>query len=179
MKKIPLSTGRSGKRPARGYALVDDSDFEELGQHKWNMLKSRDIQYAQREIRNADGNVEKVTMHVLLMKPPKGMEVDHIDGNGLNNCRENLRICTRNQNRQNVGAMKNNKSGYKGVSWHRATNKWLAQIRANGKHYHLGLFTDPEEASAAYIEACKNYHGAFANLTVRQAALETPNEETP
>lgn len=170
-EKIPLSTGRSGNRPARGFALVDCSDFEELSQYKWNMLKSRNTQYAQREVRNADGKVEKITMHVQIMQPPKGMEVDHIDGNGLNNQRSNLRICTRTQNRQNVGAMKNNKSGYKGVSLHKATNKWLAQIRVDGKHHHLGLFTNPEEASKAYIQACKKYHGEFANL---EAALETP-----
>lgn len=176
-KKIPLSTGRSGKRPAKGYAIVDELDFEELNQHKWSLLVSRNTEYAQRQVRNADGKVANVTMHVLLMNPPHGMEVDHIDGNGLNNQRANLRVCTRTQNRQNVGAMKNNKSGYKGVTLHKVTGKWLAQIRANGKHYHLGLFTDPKEASAAYIEACEKYHGEYANLKPLEAALETPPKE--
>jgi hypothetical protein len=89
--------------------------------------------------------------------------VDHIDGNGLNNCRNNLRPATRAQNRMNSKVSTNNASGYKGVSWHKRRGKWLAQIRIARKRIYLGYFASAEEAHVAYVAAAREHFGEFAN----------------
>ena len=90
-------------------------------------------------------------------------EVDHIDGNKLNNCIENLRQATRSQNNQNVGKNSRCTSGYKGASFHKDTNKWQARIWVNGKRKHLGLYDTVEQASLAYQTAAYQLHKDFAN----------------
>lgn len=88
-------------------------------------------------------------------------EIDHINGNGMDNSWRNLRRATRSQNEMNKGLRSNNRSGFKGVSWHAARNKWLAQIKAGGKARVLGYFADPSEAAAAYARASAAIHGPF------------------
>lgn len=95
---------------------------------------------------------------------PKG-EVDHINGDILDNRWENLRIATHSQNGKNRGAPSNNTSGYKGVSFHRKNGKWRAAIHSEGKKYHLGYFNSAELASQAYEEAAKIHHGNFARIS--------------
>lgn len=95
---------------------------------------------------------------------PKG-EVDHINGDILDNRWENLRIATHSQNMKNRGAPSNNTSGYKGVSFHRKKGKWRAAIHSEGKKYHLGYFNSAELASQAYEEAAKIHHGNFARIS--------------
>lgn len=90
-------------------------------------------------------------------------EVDHIDGNGLNNKWCNLREASRMENNRNYPKPKTNTSGYKGVSWAKHVNKWLAKICANNKQCHLGYFDDPVLAHEAYCKAADELHGAFAN----------------
>lgn len=102
-------------------------------------------------------------MHRLIMNTPDGMVTDHIDGNGLNNQRKNLRICTHTENMANRKIHINNTSGYKGVTWSKQNNRWRSQIYLDSKNIFLGLFTDKEEAYKAYIKACKKYHKEFAN----------------
>jgi len=89
-------------------------------------------------------------------------EVDHINRECSDNRWSNLRVATKSQNLRNVGPHKTNKSGYKGVSWKKDVSKWIAQIRANGKVRYLGMFDDPKEAHAAYVEAAKKYSGDYA-----------------
>ena len=89
-------------------------------------------------------------------------QVDHINGDRLDNRLINLREATNTENSHNVGLKINNTSGYKGVCWHTATNKWVARIKINGKRKYLGLFTHAEEAHAAYCEAADIYHKEFA-----------------
>ena len=91
-------------------------------------------------------------------------DVDHVNNDGPKHDNRicNLRLATRSQNAANTGKKSTNKSGYKGVSWHKATCKWRAQIMINGKKTHLGLFDSAEDAHKAYVEKIKEIHGEFA-----------------
>ena len=97
-------------------------------------------------------------------KWPKG-QIDHMDGNKLNNRIDNLRRASNAENNRNVGLKKSNNSGYKGVSWSKREEKWQVFIGVNGKNKNLGYYTDPQEASEAYIQAARIYHGKFARIT--------------
>jgi len=91
-----------------------------------------------------------------------GLCIDHIDRNPSNNKIENLRPATRSQNGSNATKCKNNTSGYKGISWHKRSKKWMARIGHNNKLINIGGFITKEEAYAAYCEAAKKYHGDYA-----------------
>ena len=97
-------------------------------------------------------------------KIPEGFVVDHINGIRDDNRIENLRICTFQENHFNRGKQSNNKSGYKGVSWHKQKQKWVAQIKIEGRNKFLGFFTDPEKAYEAYCEKALLHYGSFAKL---------------
>jgi hypothetical protein len=92
------------------------------------------------------------------------MKVDHINGDGLDNQRCNLRLATHSENLRNRGYTKKNTSRYKGVTWYKPYKKWRAQIKTDHKMKNLGYFDIPEEAAEAYNEAAKKYHGSFAWL---------------
>lgn len=94
-------------------------------------------------------------------------DIDHIDGCRTNNRLENLREATRSQNRANTGANANNKSGLKGVHWHKGSKGWRAVITKNRKLHYLGQYSTPEAAHEAYIEACHRLNGEFANTGIR------------
>jgi hypothetical protein len=96
-------------------------------------------------------------------------DLDHIDRNKLNNRIDNLRLCTRPQNVVNSKVRSDNKSGYKGVVWHKASGKWQAQTMLKGKRLHLGLFNNPEDAALAYNKKMKELHGDFAVLNTMEA----------
>lgn len=100
----------------------------------------------------------------ILGEKAAGKMGDHKDGNSLNNARSNLRTCTNGQNLQNAPKRKQNKSGYKGVSWNTSNKKWMAYIQRDRKPYSLGGFDDPVEAAKAYDLAAKELHGDFAFL---------------
>ena len=100
-------------------------------------------------------------MHRIIAKAQDGMEVDHIDHDGLNNTRGNLRVCTRRQNLRNGVLRKVNSSGYKGVHKRKDRNKWQAQIRSDSGNKHLGYFDTPEEAYAAYCGASERLHKEY------------------
>ena len=89
-------------------------------------------------------------------------EIDHRDGNGLNNQLANLRVATRAENARNMGTRKNNTSGLKGVHWDKAREKWLAQIMVKGRHIYLGRFDTAQAAHLVYLEAAKHHFGEFA-----------------
>lgn len=140
--------------------IVDNEDFELLNKHKWYCSHG----YAVRNIRLPNGKQKNIRMHRFLINAPDDMQIDHINGNRLDNRRENLRLATNSQNAMNQGKRKNNTSGFKGVSWHKPNKKWLAHIRLNSKTIHLGLYTTRELAYAAYCDACVKLHGEFAHL---------------
>lgn len=153
MKEIALTQGL--------VTQVDDSDFDFLSQWKWRACRDKKTIYAGRSIR-AGGRNRTVHMHRYLLQTSTGEQVDHRDGNGLNNQRSNLRIATHGQQQRNRSLAKNNKAGFKGVQWHTQAKKWRARIWAEGKNQSLGLYDTPEDAHAAYMEAAKSICGEFA-----------------
>lgn len=154
MKKIKLNTGK--------YALVDDEDFTELNQFMWY---EDTYGYAVRKpwVRGGKGKSKLIKMHRVVMGiTDKNIHIDHVNRNGLDNRKKNLRKATRNQNQWNCGVSKNNKSGYKGVCLDKRRGTWKAEIMAEGKKYYLGAFKTPEEAARAWNEKAKELHGEFA-----------------
>ncbi len=148
MKEILLTQGK--------VAIVDDEDFEWLNQWKWCAKKGPNTSYAKR--------ATQLYMHRLILSAEKGMFVDHINGNGLDNRRENLRVCTHAENMRNSKLSIKNTSGYKGVYWCKKRSLWIANIQNNGKVKNLGGFKIKELAARAYNEAAHNFHGEFARL---------------
>lgn len=164
MKEIPLTQGK--------FALVDDEGYEYLMQWKWsiNGAKTSKILYADRgeyskKKEGGDGSVKRIKMHRVLMKCSSNEIIDHIDGNGLNNQRYNLRKATKSQNAMNRSVQKNTGSKLKGVYEYKNNpriKKFYSRIAIKGKDKFLGYFLTPEEAHEAYKKAALELHGEFA-----------------
>jgi len=137
--------------------LIDSDKIDLLSKIRWSVLEKY-IGY-----RNIEKNIT-IYLHRYLIKAPVEKIVDHINGNRLDNRLINLRLCDYSQNQYNKGLTKANKSGYKGVYWHKTKKKWATNISANKKQYYLGCFDTPEAAYAAYCEKAKELHGEFARL---------------
>lgn len=144
MKHIPLTQGL--------FATVDDEDFEALNQYKWQALKSGHTFYAERRVRS--DTPTRIWMHRAIAGTPTGMETDHVDGDGLNNVRSNLRVTTKHQNQHNRTHKKRNASSqFRGVSWDKTKGKWNAEITTDGKKTRIGLFASEHDAARAYDAA--------------------------
>lgn len=160
MKQIPLTQGQ--------FALVDDEDFEELNKFKWQANKSLHTYYAVRSFTISKNKRIDIKMHRQILGLTNGkIKCDHIDLNGLNNQRYNLREATHIQNMMNRKSKINSTSQYKGVRWKKDSEKWVAAIYAKGKQMHLGYFTDEIEAAKAYDEMAKLHFGEFAWLNFK------------
>lgn len=153
---IPLTRGK--------IALVDTKDYEELSKYKWSTCPRPKTFYAQRSCTGVDGKSHTIFMHRQIMKPKDGKHVDHINHNGWDNRRRNMRTATRSQNGYNQTATMRNTSGFKGVSFVKRINKWQVAIRVEGRKIHIGNFDYAEEAGIAYQEAAKLLHGEFAKF---------------
>ena len=156
MKTIPLTQGK--------FAIVDDEDFEKLNVHKWHLQKSANFYYYAVRRKNIRGKEIAIYMHreILGLRPTDNQVVDHIDHEGLNNRRFNIRICTNQENRMNSKHNKNSLSKFKGVSWHKHRRKWYASIKVNGRSQHLGSFDSEIEAAKVYDSKAKKLCGEFA-----------------
>jgi hypothetical protein len=145
--------------------IVDDVDFARLTRWKWFAHNRRGYWYAARSQRE-NGKIYTITMsrELLGLKKRDSRQVDHKDGDTLNNRRANLRVATLSQNMYNRRSNRNSSSRYKGVSYHKKTGKWQAQIRIEGNNKYLGVFGSPEEAARSYNEAAKENFGDFACL---------------
>jgi hypothetical protein len=158
MKEIPLSNSDK-------VALVDDEDFERLSQFKWTYEKRPNQAYATRAISTEGPNSHKraIRMHQEILAAPPGFMIDHKNGDGLNNLRSNLRICTRAQNAHNSPKKIGGKTPYKGVGLvPKCKMKFEARIHVNKERYILGRFETAELAALAYDEAARKLHGEFA-----------------
>jgi hypothetical protein len=152
MKEIKLTQGK--------VALVDDEDFEYLNQVKWYASHQRNW-YANRDLFIGKKRIH-IIMHRLIMNTPMHLEVDHIDHNGLNNQKSNLRNCTRRQNGKNIRPRNN----YLGVYFN--TEGYIsAKIYNDGKSIHLGYFKTEIDAAKARDDASKKYFGEFAHLNFK------------
>lgn len=145
----------------QGYeAVIDAADVPLVEGYSWRALTDCRRVYAVTGI-GPRGDVTAIRMHRLIMDAADGIDVDHIDHNGINNRRKNMRLCTRSQNLQNQRKRSDNTSGYKGVNYYKRTGKWRAYIMLEGKEKHLGYFDSPEGAYRAYCNASKEVHGEY------------------
>lgn len=166
MRQIKLSQHRKIKNyTLQLVALVDDLDFEKLNQYKWYALNCKGIFYARTAI-PFEGKQKILIMHRLILDAPKDMMVDHRDGNGLNNQRSNIRLCTRGQNKMNQNT-RSGSSQFKGVTWNKRAKKWRAFITVDSKLMYLGSFKSEVAAAKKYDIKAKDLHGDFANLNFK------------
>lgn len=155
VREIPLTQGK--------VALVDDEDYDRVAQHKWYAQRDRRNWYAARHI-GPFGQRRCLQLHTFILGITDGTWVDHIDADGLNCQKTNLRPTDRCLNAANSRKRVTNMSGYKGVGLLKSSGRYQAQITSNGKNIRLGIFTDPAEAAHAYDDAARRIFGEYARL---------------
>ena len=164
-RRKPVMAFKCISLPQDKVTIVDEYDYDWLNQWKWHCDKK---DYVIAYDGGGRKNARYIRMHRVITNVSNNLQVDHINGDTLDNRRCNLRICTNQQNHRNKSKNFGN-SLYKGVAWHKKAKKWEAYIKYNKKN-HLGLFLTQEEAALAYNIAAKKYFGEFAKLN------EIPNE---
>lgn len=145
----------------KGYeAVIDVADVPLVSGWNWTVYKLEHTAYGYRKACGGDRQ-RMVYIHQMILPLSDGTTPDHIDGDGLNNRRDNLRPATNIQQKCNRRTFKNNTSGIKGVSWSAQNGKWVAYIYLNGKKKSLGSFSDIEDAKAARSAATVQFHGEY------------------
>jgi hypothetical protein len=153
-RRIPLTQGK--------FAIVDPEDYQRLNKVKWHTCGKRGVFYA-RQNKRINGKQVTTLMHRAVVSVPNDMVVDHINHNGLDNRKANLRPATRSQNICN-SLPRQHSSRFKGVAFDKVRKKWEVQVAYRGQKICLGRFVDEIEAAKAYDEAAKKYQGEFAVL---------------
>lgn len=148
--EVPLSQGL--------VAIVDAADGEAVLMHRWHAQRKRNTYYAARNVRRPDGTYRLQFLHTFLAG--YGM-TDHINRDGLDNRRANLREATNVENQRNRPRAAHGGTGFKGVS-QTSKKRWQARIAHSGRQWRLGYFDDPESAARAYDKAAREHHGEFA-----------------
>lgn len=153
---------------------MDDDDYERLSPYSWHVHRTpyRDLKYARMGIPLPGRRTKTVQMHRLIMGVDGSPTpfVDHIDGNGLNNQKSNLRFATLGQNQANRRKNINSRSRYKGVTTQ--NGRWRARIAAHGRNYFIGVFPTEVDAASAYNAAARSLHGDFARLNTINAPTQ-------
>ena len=153
--------------------LVDDILYDYLSQWKWQAMKHHDqgsYYVGRRRLISETNRPTTIKLHRVIWEQktnkeiPHELEIDHIDGNPLNNTISNLRLSTHQENCSNVKKQLHVSSIYKGVTWYKRGNNWTAQIRVNDKKIHLGYFENELDAAKKYDEAATLHFGKFARL---------------
>ncbi len=146
---------------------IDDDDFNKVNIYRWKRNKGLKTDYAAKTIYLGDGKWKTILMHRFILGiKDRNILVDHIDGDGLNNKKENLRICTRSQNSANRTSKKNGTSKYLGVCAIKRESIWQAHVRKDKKIYYLGRFLNEADAAIAYNKKATELHGEFARLNI-------------
>ena len=160
-KEIPLTQGK--------VALVDDEDYEKIiSMGNWLFISNRKGSgYAAKNRCRQDKRIglpSVILMHREIVNAPIGVEVDHKDRDKLNNTKNNLRLATSSQQKQNMGIRRDNTSGYRGVYWDCSRNKWGVDIILENKKIHIGRFDDKNDAALAYNKKAIELFGEYAFL---------------
>lgn len=162
MIEAPLSRGK--------VALIDDEDGERVMAYKWtvqaHVRRGKTIYYAHRNLarQGRKGAQKSILLHRFILNAPDDMQVDHVNSDGLDNRRANLRLATSSQNCCNRTRHPNNKTGFTGVYWHNRLKTFCVQVRYEGATYSLSGFDMAEDAARARDALAKRYHGEFARL---------------
>lgn len=146
------------KLKSQDLVIIDDEDYEKVSQFKWFADKRLRTIYAKRN------TPFRIYLHRFLLNPTKTQEIDHINGNGLDNRKSNLRVSTHSQNKRNSKKYISNKAGYKGVYKPKKKNHYRAQISIDGKTRQIGCFKTPEEAASAYNKYVLKIEPKFAKI---------------
>ena len=146
--------------------IFDKENYEKVKLYKWGLRKAHKQGYPNYVYTVNKISGENIYLHHFIMNSnQQEIMIDHIDSDGLNNCKNNLRFCSNSENHMNkTKNFKGNQSGFKGVVFHPKTGKWQAQTHINGKQTYLGIYNTPEEAAKAYNIAVKEHYGEFAKL---------------
>lgn len=160
---IPLTRGL--------FALVDEADGPLVAPYKWCVLHGSDRMYAARRV--GGRRAKQTIMHRVILDAPAGLHVDHINGDGLDNRRTNLRLATNRQNCHNRNVLNaNNKSGFRGVYWNKNDRAWVAEAHDNsGRKVRLGSHHSALDAARAYDSFVVRERGAFARTNLPHGTL--------